>query len=243
MSDETKQYLSDICSTALYAIGNNVLTNTETRTVPPTSMPVVISSPSSSVQEATTQTTSAPFISQDISLPSGQQSETSTANQITPSPTMATSESTSLVSEANITESDEKDDEGIEEEGTTTTLATISSGTGGTSTIAVGLLPEDMEEDNDTVVEDNPDTEVDNGGLELENTEESDSTEDTSKGIVDKSSSEEEDTTDGDGLSIGAIIGIIIVVVVVPLAIVYLGHRRRQQKQDREELARMESTL
>lgn len=31
--------------------------------------------------------------------------------------------------------------------------------------------------------------------------------------------------------------------VVVPLAIVYLGHRRRQQLQDREELARMESTL
>ena len=53
MSDETKQYLLDICSTALYAIGNNVLTNTETRTVPPSSSPVVIdtSSPSSSRQE------------------------------------------------------------------------------------------------------------------------------------------------------------------------------------------------
>ena len=30
MSDETNQYLSDICSTALYAIGDNVFVNTET---------------------------------------------------------------------------------------------------------------------------------------------------------------------------------------------------------------------
>jgi len=83
-------------------------------------------------------------------------------------------------------------------------------------------------------------------GLELkEDTEvdKSNSTEDTSKGGVDKiTGGEEEDTIDG-GLSVGAIIGIVIAVVVVPLAIVYLGHRRRQQQQDREELARMESTL
>jgi len=56
MSDEKKQYLSDICSIALYAIGDNILINTESRTVPPTSTPFVIdvtSSPSSSGQEET----------------------------------------------------------------------------------------------------------------------------------------------------------------------------------------------
>ena len=165
MSDETKQYLSDICSTALYAIGNNVLTNTESRTVPPTSVPVVIntSSPSSSGQEAT-QTTSAP-----ISPPSGQQSEDSTAEQVTSNPTTASSESTSLVSEVNSTESvvNGEDDKVIE---TTTTSATIGSSIVGSSssTIAVGLLPEEVEEDDDMVVDDNSDTKESDDGLELE---------------------------------------------------------------------------
>jgi len=244
MSDETKQYLSDICSTALYAIGDNVSINTETRTVPPSSSPVVIDT-SNSEQEAT-QTSSAPSssVGQGIS-PSGQ-SEGSTTDQIILSPTISSSEATSLVSEANITESiDGEDTEGIEEEETTTTSSTLSS-IGSSSTIGVGLLPDH----DDTVVDGNSNIDVDDSlELELEeDTEESDtsnSTEDTSKGIVDKSTGGEEVTTDGDGLSVGAIIGIVIavVVVVVPLAIVYLGHRRRQQQQGREELARMESTL
>ena len=206
MSDETKQYLTDICSTALYAIGNNVLINTETRTVPPSSSPVVIDT-SNSEQEAT-QTSSAPppSVGQGIS-PSGQ-SEGSTTDQTTPSPTISSSEATSLVSKANITESVDVEDEGIDE--TTTTSATINSSID--STIAVGLLPEEVvEEEDDMVGDDNSDTKVDDGGLELEGTEDDtfNSTEDTSKGIADKSSSEVEDTKDGDGLSVGAIIGII----------------------------------
>jgi len=40
MSDEYNQYLSDICSMTLRAIGSNVLlVNTETRTVPPVAAP------------------------------------------------------------------------------------------------------------------------------------------------------------------------------------------------------------
>jgi len=43
MSDEYNQYLSDICSMTLRAIGSNVLlVNTETRTVPPVAAPPVI---------------------------------------------------------------------------------------------------------------------------------------------------------------------------------------------------------
>jgi len=154
MSDETKQYLSDICSTALYAIGSNVLINTETRTVPPSSSPIVLldTSPSSSGQEATqTSLSLAPTsINQGSSSPSEQQSDTSTTDQISSSsPTISSSEATSLVSEVNFTESgDGEDTEGIEEE-TTTTSATNSS-IGSTSTIAVGLLPEEVEEDNES---------------------------------------------------------------------------------------------
>jgi len=134
---------------------------------------------------------------------------------------------------------DGEDYEGIEE--TIITSATISS-IGSTSTVGVGLLPEEAKKDDDTIVDNDNLDELDDGS-ELEDIEDdsSNSTEDTSKGL-DNSSGGEEDTTNG-GLSTGAIIGIVIVVVVVPLAIVYLGHRRRQQQQDREELARMQSTL
>ena len=82
--------------------------------------------------------------------------------------------------------------------------------------------------DNETAADGNSDKD-DNG---LDNAED----EDTSKGVVDKSSSEEDDTE--DDLSTGAIIGIVIAVVALPLAIVYFGQRRRQQLQNQEELAR-----